>query len=417
MTATSACDKIIRHGKNAPYHKEPRRVARRLRVALLIESTTAIGRAIQRGVAAYASTHGPWSFYQQIRAIHEAMPDWLEERGCDGILARIESRELVRQVRAIRLPTVDVLGIHELDGIPSVRSDHEAVANAAAEELLGRGFRTFAFCGYPGLSHSDQRCGHFVQRLADEGFAVEVYKPARVRRAANISAALNQGLLDEDDVAGWLSVIPKPLGLMAPSDVRAQQVLNACARREIAVPDEVAVIGADNDEVLCELSDPPLSSVDLNGQKIGYEAAALLDEMIAGGRSSARQIRVKPAGVVVRQSTDVLAIADSCVARAEHFIRLRACDGIGVKEVAKHVRLSRRTLERRFTAVLNRSPGNEITRVRLARVKELLRTTDFSMSKIARLTGFDYVESLHYFFRENMGQTPGEYRKKERCQP
>lgn len=388
-------------------------MARRLRVALLIESTTAIGRAIQHGIAAYARGHGPWSFYQQIRAIHEPMPNWLEERGCQGILARIESRRLIGQIRAVNIPTVDLLGIHDLEGIPTVRSDHEAVANAAADELLSRGFRTLAFCGYPGLRHSDERCRHFVGRLAAEGFEVNVYRPARTRRATNISATLNQGLLDEDDVAAWLCGLPKPLGLMAPSDVRAQQVLNACARRAIAVPDEVAVIGVDNDDVLCELSDPPLSSVDLNGQKIGYEAAALLDQMINESRSRARHIRIKPTGVVVRQSTDVLAISDPTVARAEHFIRLHACDGIGVDDVVKHVRLSRRTLERRFTKVLSRPPGDEITRVRLGRIKDLLRTTDFSLLKIAGLTGFEYVESMHYFFKENTGQTPGQYRKRE----
>jgi LacI family transcriptional regulator len=388
-------------------------VARRLRIALLIESTTAIGRTIQHGIATYARVHGPWSFYQQIRAIHESMPDWLEQRGCQGIIARIESPRLIEQIRAVGLPTVDVLGIHDLSGIPTVRSDHQSVAGAAADELLSRGFRTFAFCGYPGLRHSDERCRHFVVRVGAEGFEVHVYAPARVRRAANISATMNRGLLDEDDVAAWLSMLPKPLGLMAPSDVRAQQVLNACARRGIAVPDEVAVVGADNDELLCELSNPPLSSVDLSGQKIGYEAAALLHAMINDPSTPVRHIRIKPRGVVVRQSTDVLAIPDPTVARAEHFIRLHACDGIGVNEVFTHVRLSRRTLERRFIKVLGRPPGDEITRVRLGRVKELLRTTDFSLPKIAELTGFQYVETLHYFFKQNTGQTPGHYRRRE----
>ena len=127
---------------------------------------------------------------------------------------RIESRRLIEQIRAVNIPTVDLLGIHDLEGIPTVRSDHEAVANAAAEEFLRRGFRTFAFCGYPGLRHSDERCRYFVGRLTPEGFAVNVYRPARTRRATNISATLNQGLLDEDDVAAWLSALPKPLGLM-----------------------------------------------------------------------------------------------------------------------------------------------------------------------------------------------------------
>jgi LacI family transcriptional regulator len=388
-------------------------VARRLRIALLIESSTAIGRAIQHGIAAYARVHGPWSFYQQMRAIHEAMPDWLEQRGCEGIIARIESPKLIEQIRAVRLPTVDVLGIHELDGIPSVRSDHKAVANAAADELLSRGFGSFAFCGYAGLQHSDQRCRHFVERLQAEGFSVGVYKPARVRRTVNISATLNRGLLDEDEVAAWLGALPKPVGLMAPSDVRAQQVLNACAQHGIAVPDEVAVIGADNDELLCELSDPPLSSVDLNGEAIGFEAAALLDQMIKEPGSSTHNVRIKPRGVVVRQSTDVLAISDSAVARAEHFIRLHACNGIGVDDVYQHARLSRRTLERRFTKILGRPPGDEITRLRLGRIKELLRTTDLTLPKIADLTGFQYVETLHYFFKKNTGQTPGQYRRGE----
>jgi LacI family transcriptional regulator len=389
-------------------------VARRLQIALLIESTTAIGRAIQHGIAAYARTHGPWSFYQQIRAIHEPMPDWLEERGCQGIVARIESRKLIQQIRAVRLPTVDVLGIHDLDGIPTVRSDHEAVANVAADELIGRGFRTFAFCGFPGLRHSDERCRHFVHRVTAEGHKAHVYKPSQMHRRTNLSATMNQGMLDEDEVAAWLGELPKPVGLMAPSDVRAQQVLNACARSGIAVPDEVAVIGADNDTVLCELSDPPLSSVNLNGEQIGYQAAALLDQMINDRRCPVRHIRIQPTGVVVRQSTDVLAIPDPAVMQAEHFIRLHACDGIGVDDVLKGSRLLRRTLERRFTKALGRSPGDEIARIRLSRIKELLRTTEFSLPKIAELTGFQYVETMHYFFKQKSGQTPGQYRKRER---
>ena len=392
-------------------------MAPRLRIALLIESTSAIGRALQRGIAAYARAHGPWSFYQQMRAMHDTLPDWLKRQDCQGILARIESPKLIDQIRTMDLPTVDLLGIHELEGIPTVSSDHQAVANAAADELLGRAFRRFAFCGYPGLKHSDQRCQYFVARMAGEGYETSVYQPPRSRRPTNISTTLNRGLLDEGDMAAWLSSLPKPVGLMAPNDVRAQQVLNACARCGIAVPDEVAVIGVDNDEVLCELSDPPLSSVDLGGQEIGRQAAMVLDQMINGQAAPPGHIRVKPRGVVARQSTDVLAIADPTVARAEHFIRLHACDGIGVEPVLEHVGLSRRTLERRFRKALNRSPSDEITRVRLNRIKELLQTTDFSLTKIAELAGFRYVESMHYFFKENVGQTPGQYRKRESHAP
>ena len=175
----------------------------------------------QRGIAAYARAHGPWSFYQQLRAMHDTLPDWLKQQACEGILARIESPKLIEQIRKVNLPTVDLLGIHELEGIPTVSSDHEAVAGAAADELLGRAFRRFAFCGFPGLKHSDRRCHYFVERLAAEGFETSVYQPARLRRPTNISTTLNRGLLDEEDVAAWLSGLPKPVGLMAPNDVRA----------------------------------------------------------------------------------------------------------------------------------------------------------------------------------------------------
>jgi LacI family transcriptional regulator len=287
------------------------------------------------------------------------------------------------------------------------------VANLAADELIGRGFKTFAFCGFPGLVHSDLRCEHFVARLLAEGFQVEVYRVSQRRRSTNILATLNRGILDEEPLAAWLSTLPKPVGLMTPNDVRAQQVLNACARCGIAVPDEVAVIGVDNDDVLCEMSDPPLSSVALNGQKIGYEAAALLDGMVNGRPPSSRHISVAPLDVIARQSTDVLAISDPIVARAKHFIRLHACEGIGVERILTEMSLSRRALERRFQKATGRSPGDEIARVRLSRIKELLSTTDFSLWKIAGLTGFQYIETMHYFFKENAGLTPGQYRKKQ----
>ena len=176
----------------------------------------------------------------------------------------------------------------------------------------------------------------------------------------------------EDAIAGWLRSLPKPVGLMAYNDRCAYQVIAACGSRGIAVPDEVAVIGVDNDEVLCELSDPPLSSVDPNAQRIGYETAALLHRLILGDPPQKSPVLVQPLGVIARESTDAIAIADSQTAAAVRYIRRYACDGLQIKELLRNVEISRSTLERRFARYLGRSPRAEITRVQLRRVKELL---------------------------------------------
>jgi len=180
------------------------------------------------------------------------------------------------------------------------------------------------------------------------------------------------------------------------------------------VPDEVAVIGADNDEVLCELSDPPLTSIDPDARGMGYQAAALLERMIHGEAPPREKIRIKPRGVVVRQSTDVLAIADRMVAAAVHFIREHASSGISVEDVLTDVRLSRSTLERRFAKYLGRSPKTEILRVQLQHVKRFLSETDYPLARVARLSGFSHVENMCNFFKAKTGQTPGQYRRQAR---
>ena len=197
---------------------------------------------------------------------------------------------------------------------------------------------------------------------------------------------------------------------MACNDLRAHQVLMACSDRNIAVPEELAVIGVDNDELICELCQPPLSSIEQNSEGIGYQAARLLDRLLDGEAEPTEPIPVEPLGVVPRQSTSIVAISDADVAAAVHFIRTHVADGIQVSDVLQHVQISRSTLERRFARLLGRSPKAEILRVQLDRVKHLLSMTDFPLEKIARLTGFDYMESLCSTFKRITGQTPGQYR-------
>ncbi len=198
---------------------------------------------------------------------------------------------------------------------------------------------------------------------------------------------------------------------MCCNDLRGQQTLDACRRGEQFVPEAVAVIGVDNDEVLCALCDPPLSSVVPNAERVGYEAAALLDRLMQGERSESSEILIAPRGIETRQSTDVLAIDDSLVAAAVKCIRERACQGLTVDEVLRQVPLSRSMLEKRFRRYLQQTPQEAIRSVQIKRVKQLLLETDLPLEAISHLAGFKHVEYMSVVFKRETAQTPGRFRR------
>jgi len=388
------------------------RVRHRIRkVALLVEWSRNFGRGVLRGIGQYVQTHGRWKVYHTERKLSDTAPSWLRNWQGDGIIARIENRKLAAQIKQLGLPVVDLFEHEDGGTIPAVITDNQAIARLAAEHLIERGLRHFAYCGLPGVFSSDDRSRHFVEHLTALGYAVSVYAPPRRHRRTLIAASEDYELRCEETIARWLQSLPKPVGLMACNDLRAHQILMACGDLNLPVPEEVAVIGVDNDEVICELSQPPLSSVEQHPEEGGYQAAALLDRLMQGEAPSLDKTIVEPRGVVARQSTDLVAVADADVAAALHYIRQHACDGIDVDDLLAHVPMSRRTLERRFAALLGRSPRDEITRVQLGHVKQLLTMTNYPLAKIAQLAGFRYVESMCVLFKKATGQTPGQYRR------
>ncbi|MBN2024724.1 MAG: XylR family transcriptional regulator [Pirellulales bacterium] len=386
-------------------------MTRRRRVALLIESSRAFGRDLLRGIATYARAHGRWSFFHQERAVRDPAPARLADWQPDGIIARIETTRHIEQIRRLGVPVVDVFGLHRLEGIPSVEVDQETVVRLAVEHLRQRNLRHFAFCGYPGVFFSDARSHHFTRLIAETGHDIHVYQTARHCPNTDLSLVEMRSLRRAGHLAAWLKSLPKPIGLMACNDMRALQILEVCAEHGIAVPDEVAIIGVDNDAVQCELCDPPLSSVDPAARRVGCEAAALLDRMLADQRPARNPILIKPSVVVSRESTAVLAVSDTHVAKAVRFMHARRGEPIRTADVLRHTGVSRSTLERRFLCALGRSPSAEFARVRLEHVRELLERTDLSLRAIADRAGFDHVESMCRFFKRHAGQTPGAYRR------
>ncbi len=396
--------------KRAPSIKRRRPAPNQPKVALLIESSRAYGRGLLQGIARYVRAHGPWSVFFQERRASDPPPEWLASWRGDGVIARVEDYELAGMIAKLGVPAVDLRGLLGDLPMPVLETDDEDVVDLAVDHLLERGFRHFAFCGFDGANYSDKRSAFFVRRLAEEDLPCNVYVPPERLESKAAFQQEELGLRHEEDVARWIEGLPKPVAVLACNDIRAQQILNVCRQHGIDVPDQVAVLGVDNDEVLCELSDPPLSSVIPNTERIGYEAAECLAKMMAGGPRPASTIHVPPLGVATRRSTEVLAIEDRHIAAAVRFIREHACEGINVSDILSAVPLSRSVLERRFVAFLGRGPKAEILRVQIERAKELLKVTDFPLNVLAEKSGFRHSEYLSVIFKKKTGMTPGRYR-------
>lgn len=377
------------------------------KVALLIETSNAYARGLLRGVVAYIREHPPWSVYLAEHGRGDRPPGWLADWRGDGIIARVETPAIAQALKRVKIPIVDTSAARLLPKLPWFETDDAAFAQLAFEHLRERGFKRFAFCGDPRFNWSNWRCEHFENAVRAEGATCLTYRPAR-RFSRDDTEQV-------EDIARWVRRLPKPIGMMAAYDYRGQQLLDACRRLGIAVPDEVAVIGVDNDELLCELSHPPMSSVIPNTHRTGYEAAALLDQMMAGHRIAGQTHLIAPLGIATRQSTDVLAIEDRHVARAVAYIRSHACAGITVDDVLRAVPQARRLLERRFKKLLGRTPHEEILRVQLDRVKALLAQTDLSLADVAERCGFAHVEYLSVVFKKKAGLPPSQYRAQHRA--
>jgi LacI family transcriptional regulator len=368
---------------------------------LLIETSNAYARGLLQGIVHYIREHQPWSFHLIEQGRGDDPPAWLDRWRGDGIIARIENSRIAKAVVRAGIPAVDMSAARLVPEFPWVETDDEAISRLAAEHLLERGFKHFAYCGDPRFNWSVWREKYFAQRIGAAGYQVHCFGGERA--GADLASQV-------EAIRRWLDTLPKPIGVMACYDIRGLQVLDACRRAGWVVPGEVAVIGVDNDELLCDLASPPLSSVIPNAHRAGYEAAALLDRMMAGKTVPASARLIAPKGIVARQSTDVLAVDDRDIARAVHFIREEACTGINVSDILRVVPLSRRVLEQRFQRLLGRTPREEILQVRLNRVKQYLVETKLSLYEIAERTGFEHVEYLSVVFKRETGMTPSKYR-------
>ncbi len=387
------------NGRNAFWH-----------VAVCVDQFHSHGRGVMRGIARFVETYGPWSLFLDPLATSQFPRGRSENWRGDGILTYIEDSARAERLRTSQIPTVELFAYRLDRKLPLVAHDDLAVGRKAAEHLLERHFHRFAFSGYWNSLWSDRRRQGFADFLVEAGCPLPA--SLNVRRPETLA----EWEQVQQQLTAWLKQLRKPVGLLACSDHHAQRILDACQRANVVVPEEIAVIGVDNDEETCRLSDPPLSSVILDSERVGYEGAKLLEKLMRrkGGSQRAAQIFIPPLGVVARQSTDVTAINDPLVAGAARTIRERACHGLTVDQLVNSLKTSRSLFYQRFHDVLGRSPHYEILRVQLDRVKSLLAQTDLPLKEIAEMAGFNNPNYLNVAFKREMGVTPGEYREQHK---
>jgi len=373
-------------------------------VALLVETSNAFSRELLQGIRDWIRSHRSWAIHLSEQGRGNHPPEWLKHWKGHGIIARIENRDIEKAVRQAGVPVVNVSASGLAPEHPAIISDSLGIARLAAEHLMERGLRTFGYCGDARFPWSAQHGENFRQVLKASGFHCHVY-PAAKGDAKN-------WLKEQQKMGEWLKSLPKPVGIMTCYDIRGQQLLDVCRQLRLEVPDQVAVIGQHNDEVLCDLCDPPLSSVIPGARDAGQHAAAALDALMMGKALSRRVHWMSPIGVATRQSTDFVAVEDERLKQVARFIRDHFDEKLSIDDIVQMSGMSRTLLERRFRACFGVSPYERILSLRIAKAEHLLGSTNLSIAEISDRLGFSSPEHFHSTFRKRKQITPGAMRKR-----
>jgi len=377
-------------------------------ITVLARIDFAYGRDVFRGISRFARSRVDWQLSVR-SALHDTDPfEWLKQWRGGGLLIHHASKDWVAAARRRRIPMVSFS--HNLlnSSVPVVITEDRTIVRMAMEYFAGRGFDQVAYVGMHAYEH-DPRA------QAYENYCRKSRMPAlRFDGDAKGLWPKQSGSRRNTALSRWLAELPKPIAVLAWNDITAQTLIESCQSTGLSIPDQVSILGIDNDELLCEMSAPTLSSIDVGAEQIGFKAASLLADLLKGKTPLGEPLLTPPMGVVTRQSTDFVAVEDPLVEMALRYIHAHAVDGIQVAEVLDHVPLSRRSLERRFVSTLGRTPLQEIRRVRLERAKRLLVDSDMGLVEVAEAVGMKDVRHLHSLFRQRLETTPSAFRQKHR---
>lgn len=381
-------------------------------VALFIETSRAYGRGLCLGIADYARNHGDWNFLIHERDLRGGIPEWLENWDGDGIICRLSDPAMAERLAMVPCPVIDLYGQIRHPKIPFLDTDAAAVAAMAARFFVNSAFTNFAFCGFPGLWFSDDRGASFVTAVARYGAKTHVYEPPVSWKVSDVSRRETLHPEGSPELEEWIKTLPPRTAILACNDVRAQLLVKVAARVGRSIPGDLAVMGVDDDHLICELCSPRLTSVRPDTRALGYTAAHWLHQLIQGRNLPAHHLLVPPVQIIERSSTDTIASDDPVLVKTLRFIRDHAHERIDAAEVVKHVGLSRSPIEARMRTALGRTIRCEIERARIARATVLLRETDMTLGQLAQACGFATASHFLRIFKQVEGVTPGVFRSR-----
>lgn len=384
------------------------------RVAVFVETSRAYGRALCEGIADFAQANGHWVFEGGGESWEAGLRSLSGKT--DGVLARIPNAKMARTLARLKVPVVDLYQWGNYSAIAAVDADHKAIGSMAAAWFIERRFKNFGFCGYTGAPFSDLRGTAFRESVAARGCACSFYKEApfssdflgkmilQAERYGNPS--------DRDRLAAWLESLERPAAVFCCHDIRAYQVITLCKELGLSVPRDVAVMGVDNDRILCGFSDPMLTSVDPDAWRIGWTGAQLLFGLMTGSCKGVRRLLVSPSRIVERASTETDPVDPPWLSEALRFIRQEISSGVNAAEVIRHVGFSHTQVERVFTSVLGNTVHQEIARLRMREACRLLLETPLPVAEVAKSAGFSSAQYFNRLFGQTYQATPGEYRRR-----
>ncbi len=380
------------------------------KIILLIDFAEEYSKGLLKGIARYSREHGPWVFcrmplYQRETIGVKGILEWAQEWGADGIIGQLYNDPEIQKIVEAGIPVIAQDFKERFTDIPNITGAHYEAGSMGADYFLKKGFKNFAFYGFGDVVWSRERAEGFEDRIVQAGYEVNYFEHKKARSS-------EIWYYKPSSLSQWLTSLPKPIALMACDDNQGQHITEACRHSKIRIPEEVAVLGVDNDEMICEFSDPPLSSIGQDAETGGYEAARLLHRMINNGAHDFYDIVVKPTQIFTRQSTDIFATHDEHIASSLKFIHRNTDKNLQVDDVVKQVPLSRRALEKRFVAVTGYPIYQYIFNLRIEKFCQKLLETDMTVFEIAMDIGLTDTKNISRQFKQIKGCTPIEFRNR-----
>lgn len=379
------------------------------KIILLIDFTEDYGKSLLKGITRYSKENGPWLFCRMPQHYREDLSldnliNFAKEWKADGIIAQLYNNADIQKLVETKIPVITEDFKEHFEEFPNISGNYFETGEMGAKYFINKGYKNFAFYGFNNIVWSRERGDGFENYVNNNGGKVNFFNPKKI-------AKRELWYYKPSALSKWLTSLPKPIAIMACDDERAQNITDACRLAKIRIPDEVSVLGVDNDELTCNLTDPPLSSIGLAVEQGGFDAAKLMHLMIENKDQKTYDIIVKSTSIFTRQSTDICASTDKQIVMALNFIHQNIENNINVIDVLKKVSISRRALEKRFLEVTGSAVYKYICNLRIQKFSDKLLESEKSINEIAIEVGFSDNKNLSRLFKQINGCTPLQYRK------